>query len=147
MALRFYVCSFYAYKINHINKGNPRTCTMIFIPGGDWNWGYFDGNKWINQGSETSGEKIGFFREEWKKLEKVFLPVSSGRNWENWKKVNETGRNRYVINGAFKKVLERSSQILYWNISADLILYFSKVWNFARFHLLVFQWLHALRPH
>ena len=39
-------------------------------------------------------EEIGFFREEWKKLEKryffQFLPEESGKNW---KKVEETGRN------------------------------------------------------
>ena len=39
-------------------------------------------------------EEIGFFPEEWKKLEKryffQFLPEESGRNW---KKAEETGRN------------------------------------------------------
>ena len=41
-------------------------------------------------------EENGFFREEWKKLEKryffQFLPEKTGRNW---KKLEETGRNVY----------------------------------------------------
>ena len=56
-------------------------------------------------------EEIGFFPEEWKKLEKrcffQFLPEESGRNW---KKVEETGNMLSNVNA--NKVLERSSQIL-----------------------------------
>ena len=59
-------------------------------------------------------EEIGFFREEWKKLEKSyffqFLPEESGKNWN---KVEETGRNNYMKpNKDTNKLVEISFKIL-----------------------------------
>ena len=87
-------------------------------------------SKNVLQGSETSGRNRflpGRMEETGKK---VFLPVSSGRNW---KKVEETGRNIWnqqcMPTKCWKKVPRYYEVILEHQCWST---FFSKFWHFAR---------------
>ena len=88
-------------------------------------------NRFLPGRMEESGKRY-FFQ---------FLLEESGNNW---KEAEETGWNtcsQMCMHGT--KMLKRSSQILWSKLLAHQCRsYFSKFWNFARFHWLVVQYLH-----